>query len=67
MHHLLSGVRQWYHAHRTAQTLEAMSDSELKDIGVQRCAIPGIARRTRAEWLAANVPGSPPGHARHDR
>ena len=67
MHSLLSGVRRWYYERRTAQTLEAMSDDALKDIGVQRCAIPNIARRTRAEWLEANPPGSLPGGARRDR
>jgi uncharacterized protein YjiS (DUF1127 family) len=37
----LQRLRRWHRERRTISALQALSDAELKDIGVHRCAIPG--------------------------
>ena len=62
MHHIFSHAAAWmagtlhasfqalqrhYRERRMISALQALSDAELKDIGVYRCAIPAVAR---ARW-----------------
>ena len=44
LHALLQRLRRWYRERRMISALQALSDAELKDIGVYRCAIPAIAQ-----------------------
>ena len=46
---VLQRARRWHRERRTIVALEALSARELEDLGLHRCAIPGIARTARAE------------------
>ena len=41
LHASLQRLRHWHRERRTISALQALSDAELKDIGVYRCTIPG--------------------------
>lgn len=43
-------IRRWYTERNMALSLEALSDRELKDIGVQRCGI--LATVREHIWMA---------------
>ncbi len=47
---LVTRVRRWYVERRTMSALDALSDPELKDIGVQRGGAAGLAREYL--WMA---------------
>jgi uncharacterized protein YjiS (DUF1127 family) len=46
---LLQGLRRRWRERRAAAALHALDDATLKDLGLHRCEIPGIARARRAE------------------
>lgn len=48
LHAMFQALRRHCHERRMVLALQALSDTQLKDIGVYRCAIPAVAR---ARWV----------------